>query len=383
MQREQAGGEGKQDAAMLPGPAAGEGDPGQPPPDGAAAAAAMSAHGPAGRARAAGGGPPGAGPVRRLAAALARHGVGRYGVVGVWALMCLVFAVATPSLFLTVGTLQTIFSGQVALVFLAMALVVVLAVGEFDLSIAAILGLSATMVPVLVVVDHWSTAAAVVFAMVASTLAGLINGFVVVKLGVNAIVTTLGMSTLLLGIELQQTQLSSVTGLPAGLAKLSNAEFLGLPVSFYYGLVIAIVLMYVLFATPLGRHMTFVGANREVARLAGVRVARIRLGAYTFSGFICGLGGVILVAGLGGFDPTTSADYLMPAFAAAFLGSSMIVPGRFNPIGAFLAIYFLETGIVGLELLGFTGWISDVFFGAALIIAVLVSTTLRRRIRRA
>jgi ribose transport system permease protein len=87
---------------------------------------------------------------------------------------------------------------------------------------------------------------------------------------------------------------------------------------------------------------------------------------------------VILVAGLGGFDPTTSSEYLLPAFAAAFLGSAMIIPGRFNSIGAFLAIYFLETGIIGLELLGYTGWISDVFFGAALIIAVAVSTVLRR-----
>src|SRR5580700_2641808 len=275
--------------------------------------------------------------------------VERYGVLGVWVLMGVAFTIAAPGLFLTFGTFQAIFAGQEPLVFLAAALVCVLAVGEFDLSVAAILGLSATLVPVLVV------------------------GVLIVRVRINPIVVTLGMATLLLGLELQQTELSTVTGLPNGFASFANAEFLGLPIAFYYGAVLMLVMAYVMIATRLGRHMIFVGANREVARLAGVRVNRIRLGAYVFSGFICGAGGVILVAGLGGFDPTTSSEYLLPAFAAAFLGSAMIIPGRFNSIGAFLAIYFLETGIIGLELLGYTGWISDVFFGAALIIAVAVS----------
>jgi ribose transport system permease protein len=302
----------------------------------------------------------------------------RYGVLGVWLLMGVAFSIVAPGLFLRTGTFEAIFAGQEPLVFLAAGLVCVLAVGEFDLSIAGILGLSATLVPVLVVEDHWNLAAAVIVAVLATTLAGLVNGLLIVKVRVNPIVVTLGMATLLLGVELQQTQLSTVTGLPSGFANVADLQFLSLPISFYYGLAVMLILGYVMFATRLGRHMIFVGANREVARLAGVYIDRIRLGAYVFSGFICGVGGVVLVAGLGGFDPATSSEYLLPAFAAAFLGSAMIVPGRFNPIGAFLAIYFLETGIIGLELLGYTGWISDVFFGAALIIAVAISTVLRR-----
>jgi ribose transport system permease protein len=302
----------------------------------------------------------------------------RYGILGVWVAMAVAFSIAAPGLFLRTGTFEAIFAGQEPLVFLAAGLVCVLAVGEFDLSVAGILGLSATLVPVLVVEDHWNLALAVIVAVAATTLAGLVNGLLIVKLRVNPIVVTLGMATLLLGVELQQTQLSTVTGLPSSFASFADLQFLSLPISFYYGLAVMVILAYVMFATRLGRHMIFVGANREVARLAGVSVNRIRLGAYVFSGFICGVGGVVLVAGLGGFDPTTSSEYLLPAFAAAFLGCAMIVPGRFNPIGAFLAIYFLETGIIGLELLGYTGWISDVFFGAALIVAVAISTVLRR-----
>ncbi len=303
---------------------------------------------------------------------------GRFGVLFVWAAMIIGFSIASPSVFPTSGTIQAIVAGQQPLVFLAIGLVVIQGVGEFDLSFAAVLGLAATLVAVLVVSDHYAPVVAILIALGVSVLVGLFNGYLVVYRMINPIVVTLGMSTLLTGVALQQSNLTSVSGLPSSMASPVNTQVLGLPISFYYGVVLTLIATYVLFATRLGRHMTFAGANREVARLAGVRVNRMRVGAFVATAFIAGLGGVITVSGLGGYDPTTSQNYLLPAFAATFLGSAMIVPGRFNPIGAFLAIYFLQTGIVGLQLLGITGWITDVFFGGALIIAVAVSQAIRR-----
>jgi ribose transport system permease protein len=128
-----------------------------------------------------------------------------------------------------------------------------------------------------------------------------------------------------------------------------------------------------------GRRMAFVGSGREVARLAGINVNRIRFGAYVVGGLICGFAGVLITASLGGWDPNTSANYLLPAFAAVFLGTAVIQPGRFNPIGALIAVYFLQTGIVGLELKGLTGWVEDVFYGGALVLAVAATTVIRRQ----
>ena len=125
--------------------------------------------------------------------------------------------------------------------------------------------------------------------------------------------------------------------------------------------------------------MTFVGANREVARLAGVRVNRIRFMSYVSGSTIAGLGGVLLVSSLGGFDPSSSAGYLLPALSAVFLGTAVVQPGRFNPIGTLIGIYFLASGILGLQLMGLGGWIEDVFYGAALVVAVAVSSLIRRR----
>ena len=304
----------------------------------------------------------------------------RFGLIGLWGVMIGVYSAIESSNFDTHGTFQTIFSSQAALVFLSMAFLCTIIVGEFvDLSVAAILGLCATILPVLTVFDHFNVALASVIAVAVGVSAGAINGLLIVYLGVNTIVVTLGMSTLLTGIALAIAHLQFVTGLSASFGDLALANVGGLPVSFYYGIALVLAFAYVLAFTPLGRHMQFVGANREVSRLAGVRVNAIRFGAFVTAGALCGIGGVVVSAGVGGFDPNSSVTYLLPTVSAVFLGTAVIRPGRFNPIGTLISVYFLETGILGLEELNLAAWISDVFYGAALILAVMLTTLLRRR----
>jgi ribose transport system permease protein len=327
--------------------------------------------------------PPRAGPpppARPWSGLRARHFAARYAVVAVWAAMIAVYAAAEPGLFFRVPTFQTIFSSQQPLVFMTMALLCTVCVGEFvDLSVPAVFGFSATILPVLVVNHGWGVWPAAVVAVLAALAVGAVNGFLVVVVGVNTIVVTLGMSTFLEGISLWMSDLNTVSGLPSGLSKIALASVGGLPVSFYYGVVLVIGFAYLLAFTPLGRHMRFVGASREVSRLSGVRVNRIRFGSFVAASALCGVGAVITVAALGGYNPTTSDSFLLPTFAAVFLGTAIIEPGRFNPIGTFIGIYFLETGILGLQLLGLQAWVSPVFYGGVLVLAVTISTLLRRR----
>jgi ribose transport system permease protein len=309
--------------------------------------------------------------------------LGRYALLVVWLALAGFYAIDRGNLFLTSGTFQTIFGSQQVVVFLGMAVLLTLVVGEFDLSIASNMGLAAIIVPVLSVSHGWAPVPAILVALATCTGVGLVNALIVVRLRIDPIITTLGMGTFILGITEKVSGGTTVAGLSDHLASFANASFLfGLPVSFYYGLALALVIAYVLRFTSLGREMAFVGANREVARLAGVRVVRIRMGSYIMAGFLSGLGGVLLTIGNGGFDPTSAQTYLLPAFSAAFLGTAAIKPGRFNPLGTMVAIYFLSTGITGLELLGGTGWVSDVFYGGALVIAVVLSTVARQRTLR-
>ena len=304
----------------------------------------------------------------------------RFAVIGVWIAMIALYSALQPDRFFTTGTFQTIFGSQQALVFLTAALLCTIVIGEFvDLSVPSVLGFAAVLMSLLVVDHDWSVWAASLAAVVAAGLIGAVNGFLVVRLGVNTIVVTLGMGTLLLGIGLWLTDLQSISGLPREFGEISLYRVGGLPLGFYWGLLLMLGFAYVLAFTPLGRNMRFVGANREVSRLAGVRVNRIRFGAFLTAGVIAGVGGVLAAAAVGGFDPNTSQSYLLPMFAATFLGTAILQPGRFNPLGTLIAVYFLATGILGLNLLGFTGWVTSVFYGGVLVVAVTISSVLHRR----
>lgn len=308
--------------------------------------------------------------------------VSRTALIGIWLVMIAVYGILEPGNFLQTGTFQTIFGSQVELVFLALALICTFVVGEFDLSVASMMGLAATLVPLLVVDHGWNPVVASVVAVLVAGLVGSLNGFLVIVVGVDAIVATLGMATFVLGITLALTNLEAVNGLSATYSQFALRDVLGLPIAFYYGLLASLGLAYLLVSTPLGLRMAFVGSGREVARLAGINVNRIRFGAYVASGILCGIGGVIVTATLGGYDPNASSTYLLPAFAAVFLGTAAVQPGKFNPLGTLIGVYFLQTGIVGLQLEGLTGWISSVFYGGTLVLAVAITTIIQRRAAR-
>jgi ribose transport system permease protein len=318
----------------------------------------------------------------RLGAGPAFSALGhRYGVVVAWAVLIAFFGALKPSTFLTAPTFETMFGTQSALLLLALSLVITLTVGEFDLSVASILGLTATVIAVLNGEYHMPIIAAALIGIACGPLVGLINAVIVVALGVDAIIVTLGMGTFILGMAILISHSTAIGNVSPGLINAMSYQVLGLSMSFVYAIACTIAIWYILRYTPVGRYMLFVGNGREVARLAGVRVQRIRLGAYIFGGLVAALGGVITVGLAGGIEADSTSVLLLPAFAAAFLGAAAIEPGRFNAWGTAVAIYFLTTGIVGLELLGLGAWVQDVFYGAALVVGVTISRLSRARLR--
>jgi len=159
-------------------------------------------------------------------------------------------------------------------------------------------------------------------------------------------------------------------------------NFLSIPLEFYYGLAIFLVVWYVLSFTPVGQKALVIGQSREVARLSGVRVNRQRSWAFILAAGIAGLAGIAYAATNGTVDPTAGSALILPAYAAVFLGATAIRPGRINALGAFVAVYFLATGTSGLELLGAQSYIQQIFYGAALVVAVTIPKATRNRIFR-
>ncbi len=146
----------------------------------------------------------------------------------------------------------------------------------------------------------------------------------------------------------------------------------GFQIVVLYLLILAFVLWWLTAHTPVGRYLYAIGGNPEAARLSGVRINRYTTLALVASATISGLAG-IMFSSLNGPSLNFGATLLLPAFAAAFLGSTQLIPGRFNVWGTLLAIYVLATGVQGLQFVSGASWLSDMFNGVALIIAVALS----------
>jgi len=304
----------------------------------------------------------------------------RYALLAAWAVIVAVFCILRPDTFGTTANLQLILGSQAVVLMLTVGLIVPLRCGDFDLSVAFVMALSAMLVAKLNVDAGWSLGPAILAALAVGVLAGAFNALVVVGMGVDSFISTLGSGTLCLGITQWISGSSTVTGLSRTLSDATvGTRLFGVSLSFWYGVAICLILWVVLDRTVLGRRILFVGRSRSVARLSGIGVSRVRVGAFLVSGLIAAFAGVVYAGTNGGADPAAGQGFLLPVFAAAFLGATTVVPGRFNIWGTFIAVYFLVTGITGLQLLGVESFVQNVFYGLALIAALGLARFVERR----
>lgn len=300
--------------------------------------------------------------------------VARYALILAWVLMIIVFSAIAPDTFPTTDNFATILGSQVSILVLTLALLIPLTAGDYDLSIAYNLTLSSMILAVFNVNKGWPILAAIVLVLVIGGVIGLINGVLVTLLKLNSFIVTLGTGTFVYGLVFWISNSQTISGVsPKLVTAVSGDRLLGIPLGFYYGALLCLVVWYVFEFTPLGRRLLVVGRGRSVARLSGIRVGRMRLGALVASGVLAAFAGVLYTGTTGAADPSSGTSFLLPAFAAAFLGATTIAPGRFNALGAFVAVYFLITGITGLQLLGAQTYVQQLFYGGALVVAVVLS----------
>lgn len=324
--------------------------------------------------------PPARSAARRARASAARIGGERIGFAAAWVAVVVAFSLLLPESYFTVANLSTMLASQAPLLILALAATVPLTTGDFDLSIAGVAGLSSVTIGVLNVNYGLPIGVAVLAALVVGAAVGLINYLLVVVTGADSIVVTLGVATFLGGVVIWLSGSSSISGVSEGLVEIVIVNrFLQIPLVFYFALALTLIIWYVQGHTALGQRMLFVGQNREVARLSALRVDRIRGSALVVGGIIAAMSGVVSVGVSGAADPTNATALLLPAFAAAFLGAAALGRGRFSAWSCMLAVYFLVSGITGLQQLGAQSYVQSLFYGAALVLAVTFARLSQRR----
>jgi ribose transport system permease protein len=271
-------------------------------------------------------------------------------------------------------------STQSVLLVLSLSAIAPLLAGDLDLSVAANLALAQVIFANLNVNHGWSVPAAATAALVVSLIVGLFNSAVIVGLGIDSIVVTLGMSTLLAGIALSMGA-TPILGVSESFTDFLRFRIYFLQVAFWIAFALCLILWFLYAQTKFGRHLLFVGANRNAAKLAGVHVERVRTFAFLSAALLSGGAGILLAGLFASADANTAPSLLLPALAAVFLGATAFTPGRFNVPGTFVAVYFLVFGISGLEISGLSGWVSQAFYGGSLVLAVILSNLGGRLVR--
>jgi ribose transport system permease protein len=294
----------------------------------------------------------------------------RFSGIYIGLIFIVIFAIWTPSLFLSLLTLHIIATNQAIPGLIAIAVLIPLTTGNYDLTVGANANFTAVMSVVLIDNQHWGMWAALAAGVGVGMFIGFLNGFIVVVLGVNSFITTLGMATVIAAF--QEIISGGNEPLPPSIttwATLAGRTVFGFQIVVYYVLIIGVVAWWVLDRTPIGRYFYAIGSNADASRLSGVAVNRWVWLSLISSGTLCGLAGV-LYASLIGPSLTFGPGLLLPAFAAVFLGSTQIDPGRANVVGTFVALVVLGIGVEGLQLVTGVQWLNDMFSGVALLAAV-------------
>jgi len=310
----------------------------------------------------------------------------RISAIYAFIVIFIVFAIWTPSTFLSETTLRTILDQQAITAILAIGLTVPLASGVFDLSVGYTLGLSTILVSVMLTQWGVPIALAVLIAILAGAVVGLVSGFIVTRLGVDSFITTLGMGSVAFALTLWLSNNQLIIGLPQPFQKIATTEILGIQLPVYYMVILALILWYVMAHTPAGRYFYAAGGNYEAARLSGLPTQKIVVASLVIAGLMAGIAGTLLAGQSAAGSPSVAPQYLLPAFAAVFLGSTQFRSGTPNIWGTVISVYVLATGVKGLQLVGAPFWIPDLFNGVVLIIAVALSkdqrSSILRRFRR-
>jgi ribose transport system permease protein len=309
----------------------------------------------------------------------------RIGAIYVLVVVVIIFSLWTPDLFPRWATFQQIVNTNAISAMAALSLVLPFACGIFDISIPYTMTLSGAFASYGLAHSDWSIPEALLVAIGIGLVVGIVNGLVVVVAQINSLIGTLATGFLIQAFVQWRTSNTIISGsqLTGDFSKIAQNTVGGLTLPVFYALAITIVVWFVLSWTPTGRRLYATGFNKDAARLASVRTSRLQFGALVAASVLAAVSGIVLSSSLGSGSPTAGTSYLLPSFAALFLGATQFLPGRFNAWGTSLAVILLGTITTGLSLAGASGWEQQVATGVVLIAALAVTGMQVRGVRAA
>jgi ribose transport system permease protein len=294
-----------------------------------------------------------------------------------------VFGAAKPEAFLTWENFRSILTNSAPLVIVSCGITFVLALGEFDLSAGAAVGASSAAAVASMSHLGVPTVPAVLLGLGAGLGIGIVNGINVAILGISSFIGTLAVGSLATGMELAIAKTTIFEGISPEYVQIARYRLFGeVPLPILIAAGVGALLVFTLRATVFGRYATAIGDSAPAAGLAGVPLQRIRIAGFAVAGLMAAVAGILVSSQAASYYPSSGTGYLLPAYAAAFLGLSLGRGWRFNIVGTYLGVLFLNTVTTGLAILNQPAWVSSLVDGLVLIVAVLAFSRRRRSLIR-
>ena len=303
-----------------------------------------------------------------------RGALGRYGTVLALAVLVLVLSLAADN-FLSVGNLANVLKNASFMAILALGFNLALITSELDLSFANVASLCSIITAVLLY-GGYAVPVGIAACLGLGAACGLANGLLVTRFRIPSLIATLATGTMANGFAFMLTGGVDYVGrLPAPFLFLGRGQILGVPVLIVWTVSAVLVAQFVVKETRLGAHMVATGEAEEAARLAGIRVKRMKTLGLTLSGFLAGLGGLLLTAHLSSSNVTIAGGFLMSGIAAVLLGMTTIEVGKPNVAGTVVGTLIIGVLANGLTLMGAQYYYQDIILGLIILGSVGVSAS--------
>jgi ribose transport system permease protein len=289
----------------------------------------------------------------------------------VWMLLLVVLIIAPQSsVFLSRANLLNVLLAAAVTALLAAGQTFVIILAEIDLSVGAILGLSA--VTTATALEHHSLPVALALGLAVGAGAGLVNGLLVTYARMPSFIATLGTLTVFASLTLSFTQGHPVSVNSETFLDIGQSRPFGVPTPVFIMLAAYLIFAGLLARSRYGRHVYATGDNSEASRLSGVRVKQVKILAFMVSGALAAVAGFILTARLGTAEPTAGAGLELEAIAAVIIGGTSLAGGRGNLVGTMIGALILGVIDNGLNLLDVSPFVQGVVRGAVILFAVFL-----------
>lgn len=303
--------------------------------------------------------------------------IAKYATLVAFVAVCLIFTLTTKNFrFIKTDNVLNVLRQISILAVVSLGMTITMAVGEMDMSVGSVVGLTCTMAMGLISNQDLSVGVTIVLVLLVGLLIGALNAAITIFCKIPSIIVTLGMQSIITGILYMYSEGRAAYGVnPPFYAFIGQKRLLGIPVLVIIMVIFTAATYFVLNKTIIGRYLYATGGNQITARLSGINTKTYKFAGMMTSAVMAAIAGILLTAKLGSGQPTAGESYTLEALSAVFIGMTTIRLGQPNVIGTIIGVAL--TGVLsnGLNLLGFSYFIQDMAKGLVMIAAVAISSS--------